>query len=211
MQKKRGYYDWSPYFQSAIHEYRVCLNGTAIMQKKVWRYQRDNQRVVNRSTDNTMVNRASEWLLFNANSAIFHLYHGETKLIYNEMMMRHALYQTNTLSWIFIVLAHWNNNPQIDMSSHSDTLSWFWAKQSLLFLLNAACLAEKQQIQILVFGFTQSGLEPTIYLYHTRGEYTNHYTPDAVQWSKIQKWFTKYYTENQRLSNINSTRKLGVN
>jgi hypothetical protein len=33
--KRRGYYDWSPYFQSAIHEYRVCLNGTAIMQKKV--------------------------------------------------------------------------------------------------------------------------------------------------------------------------------
>ena len=29
----------------------------------------------------------SEWLLFNANSAIFQLYHGEDKLIFNEMMM----------------------------------------------------------------------------------------------------------------------------
>ena len=33
-----------------------------------------------------------EWLLFNANSAIFQLYHGENKLIFNEMMMRSALY-----------------------------------------------------------------------------------------------------------------------
>ena len=29
----------------------------------------------------------SEWLVFNANSTIFQLYHGENKLIFNEMMM----------------------------------------------------------------------------------------------------------------------------
>jgi hypothetical protein len=34
----------------------------------------------------------SEWLLFNANSAIFQLHHGENRLIFNEMMMRSALY-----------------------------------------------------------------------------------------------------------------------
>jgi len=46
-------------------------------------------------------------LLFNTNSAIFQLYHGENKLIFNEMMvMRFALYWTNMLSWIFIVLDH---------------------------------------------------------------------------------------------------------
>jgi hypothetical protein len=28
-------------------------------------------------------------------------------------------------SWIFIVLAHWNNSPGVDMRPHSDTLSWF--------------------------------------------------------------------------------------
>jgi hypothetical protein len=28
----------------------------------------------------------SEWLLFNTNSAIFQLYHGDNKLIFNEMM-----------------------------------------------------------------------------------------------------------------------------
>ena len=34
----------------------------------------------------------SEWLLFNANSTILQLYQGENKLIFNEMMMRSAVY-----------------------------------------------------------------------------------------------------------------------
>jgi hypothetical protein len=33
---------------------------------------------------------------------------------------------------------------RVDMSSHSNTLSWFRANQSLLFLLNAVCLVEKK-------------------------------------------------------------------
>ena len=85
----------------------------------------------------------------NTNTAIFQLYHDKNRLIFNEMMMRSTLYKINTLSWIFIMLAHWNNSPQIDISLHSDTLFWLRAIQSLLFLLNAACLAEKQQIPIL--------------------------------------------------------------
>jgi len=40
----------------------------------------------------------SDCLLFNTNSAIFQLYHGENKIIFNEMMKRSALYQANTLS-----------------------------------------------------------------------------------------------------------------
>jgi hypothetical protein len=55
------------------------------------------------------------------------------------------------------------------MSLHSDTLFWFRANQSFLFLLNAAYLAEKQQIPILVFGL----LEPTIY-----------YTTNAVGYNR---------------------------
>ena len=37
-----------------------------------------------------------------------HVYHGENKLIFNEMMMKSALYSIaiNALSLIFIVLAH---------------------------------------------------------------------------------------------------------
>jgi hypothetical protein len=44
-------------------------------------------------------------LLQSTATQIFQLYHGENKLIFNEMMMRSALYKTNMLSWIFIVLS----------------------------------------------------------------------------------------------------------
>ena len=78
------------------------------------------------------------------------------------------------------MLAHWNNNLRIDMLSYSDTLLWFLANQSLIFLLNAACLAEKQQIPISVFGLTCSGVKPMIYC--TRGEHAYHYTTEVVKW-----------------------------
>jgi hypothetical protein len=52
----------------------------------------------------------SECVLFYANLAIFPPYHGKNKLIFNKMMMR------STLSWIFIVISHWNNSTWIDMS-----------------------------------------------------------------------------------------------
>ena len=90
-----------------------------------------------------------EWLLFNTSSAIFQLYNGENKLIFNEMKMTSALYYTNMLSRIFIAIPHWNKSQQRDMSPYLDTLSWFRANQSLLLFLNAACFAEKQQIPIL--------------------------------------------------------------
>jgi hypothetical protein len=67
----------------------------------------------------------------------------------NPRVFRHPVQYDTFLSWIFIVLAHWNNRPRVDMSLHSDTLFRFRANQFLLFLLNAACLAEKQQIPIL--------------------------------------------------------------
>jgi predicted nucleotidyltransferase len=70
----------------------------------------------------------------------------------NEMMRRSALFWTNTLSWICIVIAHWNNIPQIDMSLHSDTLSRFQANQCLLLQLNTATVAEWQQKQIVLYS-----------------------------------------------------------
>ena len=63
------------------------------------------------------------------------------------MIMMSALYLTNMLSLILFIV-HWNNSSKVDMSLHSDTLSWFWTNHSLLFLHNAACLVEKQQIPI---------------------------------------------------------------
>ena len=83
------------------------------------------------------------------------------------------------------------------MSPHSNTLFWFQANQSLLFLLNAACLAEKQQIPILL---SLAWLKPTIYC--TRGEHANHYTTDA-DFIKRNKVFLFVLTDpNYCLTNI---------
>ena len=76
------------------------------------------------------------------------------------------------------MLTYWNNSTRIDMSPHSETLSWFRANHSLIYLLNAVCLAKKQQILILFSGLTQMGLE--LMIESTRGEHVNHYTTDAV-------------------------------
>ena len=39
-----------------------------------------------------LTHELSGWLLLNVNSAIFHLYYGENKLIFNEMVMRSILF-----------------------------------------------------------------------------------------------------------------------
>jgi hypothetical protein len=61
--------------------------------------------------------------------------------------------------WIifFILLAHWTNSPRINMLLHSDTLSWFWAKQSLLLIPNTIYLTEVLQIQIFSYWFDSTG------------------------------------------------------
>ena len=68
----------------------------------------------------------------------------EFNIQWDDVEVRFVLDQHVYRSWIFIVLPHWNNSSWIDMLPHSDTLSWFLAKQSLFFLLNALCLEEKQ-------------------------------------------------------------------
>ena len=129
-------------------EQTQCTVGIDLGDEKMATEER-NYLIIRILGENPRAVGVSEWLLFNANSAVFQLYHGENKLIFSEMMIRSALFQTNKLSWIFIALAHWNNSLRINMSPYSDTLFWFWANQSLLLLLNAACLVEKQQILIL--------------------------------------------------------------
>jgi hypothetical protein len=86
----------------------------------------------------------SEWLFFNANPAIFQLYHGENKLIFKEMMTRSVLYYTNRLSWILIVLAHWSNRNQIDMSPYSDTVVSPLLKHAALKRKSKDWLAQSQ-------------------------------------------------------------------
>jgi hypothetical protein len=64
---------------------------------------------------------------------------------------------------------------------------------------------EATNTNIIVFGLTRPGLEPTIY--HTRGEHANHYTTDAVEKNVIEdlkvyffKNVLKIYLCNQCLS-----------
>jgi hypothetical protein len=59
-----------------------------------------------------------------------------------------ALYVTDFMSRRINIYYEYNSL-RVDMSLHSDTLFWFRANQSLLFLLNDACLSEKQQLLIL--------------------------------------------------------------
>jgi hypothetical protein len=82
----------------------------------------------------------------------------------------------NILSWIFIVLAPWE-----DISPHSETLSWLLVNQSLLLLLNTVW--EAANTNFIVFDLTKLGLKPTIY--RIWGERTDHYTTDAVCYSPV--------------------------
>jgi hypothetical protein len=49
----------------------------------------------------------------------------------------------NTLSWIFVVLAHWSNSKRVGMWLHLDILSWLRANQYMLLYRYAMCLEEK--------------------------------------------------------------------
>ena len=61
----------------------------------------------------------SEWWLFYAKWAIFHLYYNKNTLDFNKMARMSILYKTNRISWISLVVAHWNKSPRVDMSFHS--------------------------------------------------------------------------------------------
>jgi len=141
------------------------------MLRRVWRYQRGNQKPYieeeqttqwpntiykNLTKNHYCILWYSSWLLFNAKCTIFQLYHGENKLHIDEMtiMMMSALYLSNMLSWI----SQWNKSAGRHMSLHTETLSWFWANKPLLLLLNAACKVEKQQIPIYSHCFCPSGV-----------------------------------------------------
>ena len=83
----------------------------------------------------------SEWLLFNAKMCNFSAIWWREQVKFNEMVMITALFYANTLICIFIVLVHWSNISRVNMLFHSTHSSDY-----LLWLLNDACKAKKQQI-----------------------------------------------------------------
>ena len=120
----------------------------------------------------------SEWVIIVlCQESIFQLYYGKNKWHFDEMMMMKmsALYKIKMLSWIIIVLAHWNNSPLVDMSLHLDTLGGFRATQYLLILINAAYLGWRSRYQFFNLWF-----DSTSALSHTWEQHANYYTTDAV-------------------------------
>jgi hypothetical protein len=71
-----------------------------------------------------------------------------------EMMM--MMY---TLSWILIVLDHWNNSLQVDMSLHSDTLFWFRENQYTTIY----CITHYTQLSIVLHTMHNYLLYYTLY------------------------------------------------
>jgi hypothetical protein len=109
-------------------------------------------------------NKSSEWLLFNAKSAMFSAiwWREQVNFQWEDDEVCFVLEQHAYLN--VMVLYYWSNRLRIDMLPHSDTLSWIWANQSLLFLLNTACLTEKQQIPFffgVVWSDSSSNLRST--------------------------------------------------
>ena len=109
-----------------------------------------------------------------------------------DIIMMVALYQSNTLIWIFIVLANETTVYRYTCRSTPDTLSWFQTNKSWLLILNAGYIAEKQQIPILVFNWIRPGVEPTIY--HTQGEHANYYTTNVVRESLTSAYQKQVWT-----------------
>jgi len=69
-------------------EWRVCRLPCMLLVSKI-------KLVISNSLLRAVVaisSRVSVWVLLSANSAILQLYHGENKLIFNEMTMRSTLY-----------------------------------------------------------------------------------------------------------------------
>jgi hypothetical protein len=75
---------------------------------------------------------------------------------------------TQNTRWVFIVLAHWNNSPRVEMSLHWDTLFWFWANQSAFSPYCCVLSGEATHINFIVFDLTRSTGARTRDLLHSR-------------------------------------------
>ena len=105
----------------------------------------------------------NEGLSFNVQWTFWQLYCGKNKLNFDEMIMS-ALYWTNTLSYIFIVVTLWSNGMRVDISLHSNTLLWFQAIQVFVFTPYLCVLSrETRHTNISVGGFINQVLGPKIY------------------------------------------------
>ena len=87
-----------------------------------------------------------QWLLLNSMRTIFKLYHGKNKWHWDDDDVGFVLDQHAQLDIYSTRALKKTNSPLIDMSHLTDTLSWLQGKHTILLILNALCLVEKQQI-----------------------------------------------------------------
>jgi hypothetical protein len=86
---------------------------------------------------------------------------GDIDLIFDMRVYNHKLlinFEIHSGWMIFgqlTAVGLWNLAKYLVVTFHSDTitLSWIWAKQSLLLLLNASCLVEKNKYQFYSLWF----------------------------------------------------------
>jgi hypothetical protein len=108
----------------------------------------------------------SEGVGFDVPTAFFH-----NSFFFFFLLNSYFEYSSHLLLGFCIVLAHLNNSPRVDMSLHVDTLFWFRANQSLLFLLNAGWIGFKQQsltcYNLLHVLYTLYSPVTTYYMYFT--------------------------------------------
>ena len=102
--------------------------------------------------------QVSEWLFFNTKSLTWGIIWYNCLIKVSEWLLRdYQIQLPHTSEWVIVGL-HQVSNFQLyhDENKLQVIFRWtdrFRAKQSLVFILNAACSAEKQQIP-LVFGLT---------------------------------------------------------
>jgi hypothetical protein len=110
-------------FQKIVSKLLIILADTSTwVCRKIWWAERQRCRFSSMYfRQRPFCNGSSEWvserLLFNAKWAIFQLQYisWQEHVTFHEMMMS-TLYWYNMLSLNFIMLAHWNDSPLVDMS-----------------------------------------------------------------------------------------------
>jgi hypothetical protein len=110
-------------------------------------------------------NGVGEWLLLNVKGAILVSY----IMARTSHISIAALYSTNTLIWILIVPAHWNNSSRLWMllPGHIPIPS------QPVFSVTLTFNRETSNDNFIAFGLTRMELEPTIYC--TCVEHAYHY------------------------------------
>jgi hypothetical protein len=89
-----------------------------------------------------------------------------------------TLYKTNMLSWISIVLGHWNKSTERHVSHIGHIFRIPSQPVFDLIPKQYVIIEETTKTNVIVYGLTRPGVQSTIYRTHCK--HANHYTTDAA-------------------------------